>query len=278
MRYTPLVVVALGVAPARADDTAEVRAALDKHLAALAKHDGRAFAATFLPDVGDKTAVFIPPDVDTTHAGLEAIATGLQEWPSRGWRISAASFIGVPQIEVEAGAATIAADVRITLQNGRSDTLDVRMTGLFVERDAGWKAAAVMLSRPVDDKQLRRQTFGGYEGEGGVLAALLEPKKLAKAFEASGSSIVIGTSANERARGAAGARLLKRWQKLDVRIVGDPDEYDGGGWGFTAATVMWVRKKYDIITMTALVIARAGLLARGGKGWRVTSVHFGATR
>ena len=288
---------------ARADDAADrkaARALLDAQIAALDDGDAVAYAATFVPDNADEArAVLVLPHADTVFAGIARITDEVRRWAPDGRMLGRARLIGDPAIAIRSSAAQITAELELTIMdkprwrteqvNGKTvtvidtahgDTSSLRMTALFVEHGGRWRAAAVMFSRPVDDKAMTTTRFAGYPGGGaGPLADLLDhPRSLAGAFDTTDAdAIVIGTAPDERATGAAARALLRKWSRRRLQVIGDADGIDFGGSGYAAATVALKRGRTRIV-LTALVIAHAALRTDGTKGWQVTSVHYGYPR
>lgn len=254
-----------------AKQRAAAKVVFDAQIAALRAGDATAFAATFIED---GAAARLPDGAIV--AKRSDIAPAITAW--LGGKPTSVAVAGEPSIAARPNATWITADLTVATK-ARTDTL--RFTEMIVGLyDDKGSAAAVMLSRAVDDKQLVGEKAGAkVSGDASELfARVASPKLLEKELSYSGDIVVIGTAPTERAVGRDAARkLLHGWRDLKLTLVGAQAAHeDDQMLSYALGQVSMARAGKLPVTLDVLVIAVHSMSQDGSRPWEVTSVHYAA--
>jgi hypothetical protein len=262
-------VAALG-GTAAADVTDVARAVFDKQVAALAKGDGAAFAATF----GENPTVLLPSTGATMAEDAARIAADVAAWKVTGAKVIKVDT-GDLQMNDDYGA-WITADLELTVAG---KVTAARLTELFTGSETAQTGRALLVTIPADVAALtgaKPTEKPGSEGEVGEL--LVKPKLAVKDYVGyRDGATVIGWGAADSARGHAGKDLLATWKKLKLVLVGDALSDSGDAWAYAVGRVSMPRgKKKPPVTLDGMVIVMKDVHQEHGELWAPVVVHYGA--
>jgi hypothetical protein len=257
--------------PAAADEAADAaKKVLNAQATALAVKGG-SLEATFTDDA----LLFTPDGVLVGHEEIDE-----QLWASFGDAEKGVDGCKVKSVKVgtfDADAAWITADLAMHVSGEDEDgkplkfkPWTMRVTELVVRDGDAWHVRAAHLSRAVSDKAgAGTMAIPGAVNDSEHAALLASPAELASKLATDKATTVIGSSAKEKAIGAAKAKkLLAKWKSLSFTVVDGVRWTAGTGWAYAAANVE-AKSGKSLLAYRVLVLLRAD-----GDDWQVVSVHY----